>query len=99
MKRPNSLALMAALVLVAMLASSPGWSSRVFSDRVVGTITATPIVDEIEVDGHVYRVKRGSQAAQELHGFSQGQKVEIVLDGPADSGSSGVLTIHLRSGS
>jgi hypothetical protein len=99
MKRPNSLILMAAILLMGSLASSPGWSSRVFSDHVIGTITATPIVDEIEIDGHVYHIKHGSQAAQDLHGFSEGQKVEIVLDGPPDSASSGVLNIRLQSGS
>jgi len=97
MKRPSSLFLMAALMLVGTLAASPGWSSRVFDDRVVGTLTATPISDDVEVDGHVYHVKPGSVAAQELHAFSQGQKVEIVLDGPAESEKSGVVMINLRS--
>jgi len=89
----------AAAVLIGLLAASPGWSSRVFDDRVVGTLTATPISDDVEVDGHVYHVRPGSVAAQELHNFSQGQKVEIMLDGPADSQNSGVVIINLRNDS
>jgi hypothetical protein len=96
MKRPQSLALIAAFMLVGVLAASPGWSSRVFADRVTGHITATPVSEVIEVDHRVYRVKKGSPADEALHGFSEGQQVELVLDGPVESEASSVLAINLQ---
>jgi hypothetical protein len=99
MKRMHSLTLIATLMLVGVLAASPGWGSRVFTDTVSGQITATPISDVIEVDHHVYRVKRGSNAAESLHEFAEGQKVQLVLDGPIESNASEVLFIKLKEAS
>ncbi len=96
MKRPQSLTLIAACMLVGVLAASPGWGSRVFEDKVSGLITAVPVSEVIEVDHHVYRVKPGSSADESLHGFSEGQKVELVLDGPVENAASEVLFINLR---
>ena len=84
-----------------LLALGPvaGWGSHVFGDRVSGQITATPLSSTIEVDHHVYRIKEGSSAAQALHGFSEGQKVELLLDGPPAVKTSEVLLITLNSAS
>jgi hypothetical protein len=81
------------------LGPAAGWGSHVFSDRVSGEITATPLSTTIEVDHHVYQIKAGSTAAQALHGFSEGQQVELVLDGPPAAKTSEVLMITLTSAS
>lgn len=99
MKKHYVLALMAAVVLAGTLFASPGWSNRVFSDKVTGEITATPISGEIEVDHHIYRVRSGTPADESLHGFSEGQRVELTLDGPVDASTSQVMKISLRSAS
>ena len=44
-------------------------------------------------------IKAGSSAETELHGFSEGQKVDLVLDGAPDRGESEVLLITLREAS
>lgn len=99
MKKAYVLALMAAVALAGTLFASPGWSNRVFTDKVTGSITATPISGEIEVDHRVYKVRSGTPADESLHGFSEGQKVELTLDGPPDSSTSQVMKITLRSAS
>jgi len=99
MKRMNHLYRVAAFVLALGLAPAAGWANRVFTDRVTGEITATPLSGKIEVDHHSYRVRVGSPADQELHGFSEGQRVELVLDGPPDSANSQVMRIILHAAS
>jgi hypothetical protein len=89
-KRSYSIAAVSAALL---LGPSVGWSTRMFSDQISGTITATPVSETIEVDHHVFHVKAGSLAAQAMHGFSEGQKVDLVLDGPPGSKTTEVLKI------
>jgi hypothetical protein len=87
------------LAAFALLTSGPGtgWCSRVFGDLVTGQITATPLSGKIEVDHHIYRIKPGSTAEQALHGFSEGQRVDLVLDGPPAGKESAVLKITLHA--
>jgi hypothetical protein len=91
--------LIVGIACLLTLGPAAGWGSHVFNDRVSGEITATPVSSTIEVDHHVYHIKVGSTAAQALHGFSEGQKVELVLDGPPGAKSSEVLMITLNSAS
>ncbi len=96
MKTRKAIPLIAALVLGGALAPTPGWSNRVFTDRVSGEITAVPVSEQIEVDHRLYRIKAGSLADKQLHALSQGQKVELVLDGPIGAKTSAVLAIKVR---
>jgi hypothetical protein len=93
MKRTKLKFSAAAVAAALLLGPSVGWSTRVFSDQVSGTITSTPVSDTIEVDHKVFHIKAGSPAAQALHGFSEGEKVDMVLDGPPASKTSEVLSI------
>jgi hypothetical protein len=96
MKKLKHIHLIAAFAAALALGPTAGWSTHVFTDRVSGEITATPISETIEVDHHVYRIKAGSLAARDLHGFSEGQKVELVLDGSPATKTSEVLKIVLH---
>jgi hypothetical protein len=89
---------LAALSAALLLGPSVGWSTRAFSDQVSGTITATPVSETIEVDHHVFHIKAGSLAAQAMHGFSEGQKVDLVLDGPPANKATQVLKISAHEG-
>jgi len=93
MKQINRKLGLAAVTAALLLGPSVGWSTRAFSDQVSGTITATPVSDTVEVDHHVFHIKAGSLAAQALHGFSEGQKVDLVLDGPPAGKATQVLKI------
>jgi len=86
----------AAAVAALSLAPAIGWGTRVFPDQLSGTLTATPASDTIEVDHRIYHVKPGSLAAQELRGLYEGQRVEVVLDGPPAGKSSTVVKITLH---
>jgi hypothetical protein len=99
MNQVKNICLIAAFGMAFALGPTAGWSSRVYTDRVSGEITATPISHEIEVDHHVYHVKTGSTAEKMLHGFSEGQKVDLVLDGPPGSNASQVLLITVHAAS
>jgi hypothetical protein len=90
--------LMAAFALALALGPTAGWTSRVFTDLVTGEITATPLSGKIEVDHRSYPVKAGSLADQALHGFSEGQRVDLVLDAPPTDKSAQVIKIKLHEG-
>jgi hypothetical protein len=99
MNRFRNFCLITAFAAGVALGPSAAWSTRVFSDLVSGEITATPVSGSIEVDHHSYRVKAQSAADKELHGFSEGQKVDLVLDGPPDSRASEVILITVHEAS
>jgi hypothetical protein len=86
----------AALALALLLSPVAGWCNRVFTDQVTGQITATPISGQIEVEHRAYKVRPGSLADKALHEFSEGQRVDIVLDAPpSDKGAQVVkITLH-----
>ncbi len=98
MKHFKHITLMAAFTAMFALGPTAGWSSRML-DVVSGEITAVPLSGSIEVDHHRFRVKAGSSADRELHGFSEGQKVDLVLDGPPGNKESEVLSISLHDAS
>jgi hypothetical protein len=89
---------MAAFALALALGPTAGWTSRVFTDMVTGEITATPLSGKIEVDHRIYPVKAGSLAYQALHGFAQGQRVDLLLDAPPADKSAQVINIKLHEG-
>jgi hypothetical protein len=89
----------AALAAVCCLGPSLGWSSRAFGDLVTGEVTSAPLNGEIEIAHHLYHVKPKSAADQSLSSFYAGQTVDVVLDGPAGSSSSQIISIVIHSAS
>jgi hypothetical protein len=98
MKHLKQSCLMAAFALALALGPTAGWTSRVFTDVVTGEITATPLSGKIEVDHRSYPVKAGTPADQALHGFSEGQRVDLLLDAPPTDQSAHVIRIKLHEG-
>jgi hypothetical protein len=88
-----------AIAVVFCLQPSVGWSSRAFGAMITGEVTAAPLNGEIEIAHHLYHVKAKSAADKALTSFYAGQTVDVVLDGPAESSSSQIISIATHSGS
>jgi hypothetical protein len=95
MKPNKCLFAAAAFLLLGSLRPEMGWATKI-AILVVGEVTATPTPGQIEVNHQVYRVMRASAADQSVHSIRVGQKVELVLDGPADGKSTSVQSIKLH---
>jgi hypothetical protein len=91
--------ILASLTLALCVLPNVGWSTHMAGDAVSGTVTAAPVSGEIEVSHHTYLVKANSPADKVLRNFSAGQVVDLVLDGPANSAKSEVVSIMVHSGS
>jgi hypothetical protein len=89
----------AALALVFCLRPDVGWSSRAFGAMISGEVTSAPLNGQIEIAHHLYRVKPNSAADKALSSFYAGQNVDAVLDGPAGSSSSQIVSLITHSGS
>ena len=87
-----------AIALAMCLKPNVGWSTRVYDGMLSGKLTAAPQNGEIEIANHVYHVKANSPADKALSSFYAGQKVDVVLDGPAGSSDSQVVSITLHTG-
>ena len=86
------LAIVAALLAAA---ATNAWSSKVPENTVAGKVTVAR-ADAVTVDGRVYRVKPGTQAAAAARQLTTGQAVEVQLSGPANAASSEAVGIHIR---
>jgi hypothetical protein len=89
----------AALAVVFGLSPSIGWSTRAYGAMVTGEVTAAPLNGEIEIAHHLYHIKPNSAADKALTSFYAGQNVDVVLDGPANSTTSQIISIIVHSGS
>jgi hypothetical protein len=89
----------AALAVVLGFYPSIGWSTRAFGAMVSGEVTSAPLNGQIEIDHHMYHVRAKSAADKSLTSFYAGLNVDVVLDGPANSSSSQIISILVHSGS
>jgi hypothetical protein len=98
--KPGKIALAAAaLAVVFCLRPNVGWSTRAFGEMITGEVTSAPLNGEIEIAHHLYHVRPKSAADKALSSFYAGQNVDVVLDGPANSSSSQIISIATHSGS
>jgi hypothetical protein len=91
--------ILAALTLALCVLPNVSWSTHMVGDLVSGTVTAAPASGEIEVSHRTYHIKANSPADKAWRNFSAGQVVDVVLDGPANSVKSEVVSIMVHSGS
>ena len=91
--------ILAALTLALCVLPNVGWSTHMAGELVSGTVTAAPASGEIEVSHRTYHIKANSPADKALRNFSAGQTVDLVLDGPANSAKSEVVSIMVHAGS
>jgi hypothetical protein len=66
--------------------------------NVSGAVTAVPIGHSITVNGHTYRIEPGSPAARQVNDIIRGERVQVMLDGPAGAKSSEAVAIHAARG-
>lgn len=91
------LAAAAAATLVLGLAPGAALANKpVFN--VSGTVTAVPIGHKITVNGHTYRIEAHSAAERQISDIVRGDKVRVVLNGPADASSTRAVAIHAARG-
>jgi hypothetical protein len=88
-----------AFALAICLKPNVGWSTRAYAAMITGVVTAAPLNGEIEIAHHLYHVKANSIADKALSSFYAGETVDAVLDGPAGSNASQVISITVHSGS
>jgi len=73
------------------------WANRPVGG-VTGAVTATPIAGQIEVNHVVYHIKAKTPADQNFRRFTTGVVVDLVLDGPAGSPTTSVISITAHAG-
>jgi hypothetical protein len=86
-----------AFALAACLACNAAWSTRLVGS-VTGQVTATPLEGVIEIDHRVYHIAANSPAEKSVLEISAGADVDVVMDGPADSKASHVVSIKRHAG-
>lgn len=91
--------LLIAPALLAGVAPDLALSTHALAAPVAGQITAAPSSGEVEVDHHAYRIKLHSSAETTAPTLSVGQKVSLILDGPANDSRSSVIGIEVAQGS
>ncbi len=96
MKHGKFTLFVSAVALAVCLKPDVGWSTRLYAPMITGEVTAAPQSGAVEIAHHLYHVKPNSEAAKALSSFYAGQNVDIVLDGPADSAASQVISITLH---
>jgi hypothetical protein len=83
---------------VAVLSPEGARANQLAGPVVTGTVTAIQGTDSITIGGQTYTVAPGSPAAQELGSLSPGEQVDAVLNGPASSSASQVVSVVVHKG-
>ena len=91
-RRHAFLALLASAVLLISLAS-PALANIPTSLGQTGTVTGLPGGNRIEVDGRIYTIPSGSEAAQRIKDLHVGDRVDLKLEG---SGKVTKVNVHAR---
>ncbi len=88
------------MLLALGLATGAGasWANRLVGDVITGQITAISGVDAVSIGGQMYSVQAGSAASQVLPTLAVGQIVDAMLNGPASTSQSQVISISLHTG-
>lgn len=80
------------------LSATPVLSNQIPGPVITGQVSAVSNGDWITVDGKAYRIQAGSPAASAAPKFTQGQRVDLQLNGPANTAASAVVNIVAHSG-
>jgi hypothetical protein len=89
----------AAFSAALLLAPCVGWSTRVPDGMVSGEITSLPSSSQIEVAHQRYRIKEDSAASKKARDVAVGQRVQLILNGPASDPKSQVVAIVVQPNS
>jgi hypothetical protein len=91
----TSLLVASMLALASVAGTSPAVATIAITPQVTGHVTAIPSATLIVVDGHQYLVAVNSPAYQTLQNLHVGDRVGLILNGPAKSSSSHVMSIQV----
>ncbi len=91
-RRHDFLALLAGAVFFISLASSAPANVPTSLGQ-TGTVTGLPGGDRIEVDGRMYTIPSGSEAAQRLRDLHVGDRVDLKVEG---SNKVTQVNVHAR---
>ena len=95
----KSVLLAAAAVSALALGLMPGTAlANKLVYNVSGEVTAVPVGYSITVNGRTYRIEAGSPAERQVNDIIRGERVQVMLDGPADSRSTKAVAIHAARG-
>ncbi|HEY6484011.1 MAG TPA: hypothetical protein VIY54_10850 [Steroidobacteraceae bacterium] len=87
-----------ALLAAVNLIGFDAFANQIPGELVTGTVTSVSGQDWIKVDGHSYHIQSGSAAAAALQGLAPGQRVDVQLNGPANTAASEVINIVPHAG-
>ena len=100
MRQPHSAlrAAWTALVLAGSLAAGvAAWGNIPIGPQVSGAVTAVEGTTAVTIDGQTYLIDRNSPAYKAIQGVRPGDRVGLILSGPAGSSSAqvvGIVTQH-----
>lgn len=93
MNRRKASFLSGTALLALCIGGGAAWGTILIAPDLTGTVTAVSGADAVTIDGHQYFIKPGSPAAAALGTITQGQLVDVYLDGPAASSASQIVSI------
>lgn len=79
--------------LGAAMAGTPALASRLIQPQVSGQVTSVNGTTAVTVDGTTYLIDRNSPAFQVIQRLHPGDRIGLVLNGPAGSATTQVINI------
>lgn len=79
--------------LVLTIGAPAAFAMKPAGNVIQGTLTAPSSGDWLSLDGHPYRIKAGSPAAEAIRKCPQGTVVEVLLNGPPNTAASEAIGV------
>jgi hypothetical protein len=95
-RRQDFLAFLAGAMLFMSL-GSPAPANVPTSFGLTGKVTGLPGGSQIEVDGRMYTIVSGSEAAQRIQGLHVGDVVDLKLEGAAPGRSNKATSFNVHT--
>jgi hypothetical protein len=86
-----------AAAALSILGTAAALANQIPGTLITGSLTSVSGTEWIHVDGHAYRIKSGSPAAEAVQKLTPGQRVDVQLNGPANTAASEVINVVLHS--
>jgi hypothetical protein len=86
-----------AVATLSVLGTAVAIANQIPGTLITGSLTSVSGTEWIRVDGHTYRIQSGSPAAAAVQKLTPGQRVDVQLNGPANTAASEVINVVLHS--
>lgn len=83
-------------IALSLLGTAVAEANQMPGAVITGSVTSVSGTEWIYVDGHPYRIKSGSPAADAVQKLTPGQHVDVQLNGPANTSASEAVNVVLR---